>query len=664
MYSLLIHGGYSSGAFKISTSSIRFVLLHGRRHESNDWRFPILTMMFGDCWWVVFLKKILVTVFKNYSNDYISSIFSSDPKHTMIGLTWNEESHILTITPPDAPVGQEVPTNVIAVVDTSGSMGSRVSFKNSSASGEDVETNYSVLDLVKYSLKVVTSSMSGDDTFGLVTFSTEAKVVIKHAPLSDIDELSGKIDAMHPSGMTNLWAGVKCAIEMAGDTNTTIMVFTDGLPNSHPPSGYDSVYDGTRLKGGGSIHTFGFGNDLSVDILFSMARHYNGTYNYISDSSMIGTTFCYSIANIKAQMTDRVLINGTGNVGQLIYGQPRHVLLPERPHQVDICDVTYNGVVDGPVEDATFHKERYAIGDMFLSLVNCCDKGCKTALVEDLVEMMKSSVTSEDLLDDINGELTKAVANNAFQSWGRYYIPSLFCCHERERANNFMDVGTQRYATGYLFKQYMDKAAQAFDDLEVQKPSLMSHIPMAVDIGNPYAANGVTMSQAFMCAANGCVAGTTNVVMDNGTTRQVQELVPGDVLEDGNIVTHVVVGAGAWMHYINSWFYATPWHPIKRTSTSDWTFPHDIVADDAQPRFFSRTWNLVTSKGSFSTPTGERVITLGHGIEDDPVASHPYLGSKRVVDDVGACYDEETRTCRISRYKRDFDTGLICGVYK
>jgi hypothetical protein len=581
----------------------------------------------------------------------------------MVGLTWNEESHILTITPPDGPDGQEVPTNIIAVVDTSGSMGTRVSFKNSMGNGNDVETNYSVLDLVKYSLKVVVASMSRSDTFGLVTFATNADTLIKCTPLSDITNINTNIDKMRPSGMTNLWAGVKKAIEMAGGTNTTVMVFTDGLPNQHPATGYDIAYDGCCMKGGGSIHTFGFGNNLSVDILFKMSQRYNGTFNYISDSSMIGTTFCYNIANIKAQMTDKVIIDGSYNMGQLIYGQPRHVPLSERPYQAEIGGIVYDNVVDGPVEDLVFHKERYAMGDLLLKIVCHCCNDSNICESEDILGAMRSFVTDEDLIADIDGELTKAVSKTAFKTWGRYYIPSLFCCHERERANNFMDVGTQRYATGYLFKQYMKKASDAFDSLEVQKPSLSSQTPMTVDIGNPTVPHGISMSQAFMLGSNGCVSGSTEVVMCTGEFKRIDHLQAGYVLENGNIVTHIVKGGEAWMYYINGPFYATAWHPIKRNRLADWTFPRDIVADSAQPKYFANTWNLVTRDGSFTTPSGECVITLGHGIMIDPVATHSYLGSRQVIADVGACYNHSTGLCEINRFKRDHRTGLICGIY-
>lgn len=583
----------------------------------------------------------------------------ADPKYNMIDFIWNEESHFLTIIPPDD--GPEKQTNIIAVVDVSGSMNNTVSIKQNDTASE---TNYTVLDLVKYSLKVVSKSLSPDDTFGLVTFNGQANTIIDPAKVSEIDDIDRRIDDMRATGLTNLWAGVRTAIQLAGKTNTTIMVFTDGCPNEHPPRGYTNAYQSYKLEGGGSIHTFGFGMHLDVDILFTMSQHYNGTYNYISDSSMIGTTFCYTVANIKSEITDNVCIVGQGaSIGHLCYGQRRHVMLPERPQAIKFSDGTvYSNITDGPIEDYNFHSTRYIIGEFLLKIVDQCrsenyDKGL---IVEDFSKIKALADHVYDLSQDVNGELLKAIEN--MDMWGRYYIPALFCCHERERANNFMDKGTQRYATGPVFTRFITRAEKIFDTLPPQTPTgyrIRSNSLPAIPVAS--------MSQAFMSTSNGCVSGTTPVLTKERGFVPICEIKVGDILvgdgNDENVVSHVVVGPGAYMLNLTKRLHITEWHPID--TGEGWEFPRNILdyPGAVSTEYFFDTWNLVTTSGKFKTTMNRWVIALGHGIKNDHVASHPYLGSKNVVSDLDDYYNHSTGRCEISGFMRNQVTGLLCGIY-
>lgn len=571
---------------------------------------------------------------------------------------WNEESHFLTVIPPED--GPEKQANIIAVVDVSFSMDDTVTYKKD---GADVETAYTVLDLVKYSLKVITKSMSDDDTFGLVTFSDNAKTVMAPSAVGTINDMEEKIDRMTVCGSTNLWAGVKEAIELAGDTNSTIMVFTDGVPNMHPPRGYDRAYAHTRLAGGGSVHVFGFGMNLDVEVLFTMSQRYNGTYNYISDSSMIGTTFCYTIANIKSEVTDTIiLVDQQSSVGQLCYGQPRHVMLPERPREIAFSDGTvYHNIVDGPVEDYLFHSTRYQIGEMLLNIVNKCTNSRINDMDYVEEQFAKIKVLADnvfDLSEDVNGELRQAIDN--MDLWGRYYIPALFCCHERERANNFMDKGTQRYTKGPVFARFIKRAEEAFATLP---PQVATGVLRSTNTTLPVA----NMASAFMCAANGCVSGDTPVLTKDRLYVNISDIKVGDKLAgqgwSDNTVVAVVRGPGAYMLNLTKGLHITEWHPID--NGEGWEFPRASLdwPGSVSTHYYFNTWNLVTTAGKFKTTNQRWVIALGHGVSGDPVASHPYLGSMAVVDDVKRHFNESTGYCEINGYKRDPDTGLINGVY-
>jgi hypothetical protein len=74
------------------------------------------------------------------------------------------------ISSPAAP-GVRTPVSIICVLDISGSMDTEAT------QGGAVESDgFSRLDLVKHSVNTVISSLSDNDTFGIVTFSDAARV--------------------------------------------------------------------------------------------------------------------------------------------------------------------------------------------------------------------------------------------------------------------------------------------------------------------------------------------------------------------------------------------------------------------------------------------------------------------------------------------------------
>ena len=51
------------------------------------------------------------------------------------------------------------------------------------------------------------------------------------------------------------------------------------------------------------INTFGFGYDLDSELLLSVAQEGNGTYAFIPDAVIVGTTFVSCIANVLTTLT-------------------------------------------------------------------------------------------------------------------------------------------------------------------------------------------------------------------------------------------------------------------------------------------------------------------------------------------------------------------------
>jgi hypothetical protein len=77
----------------------------------------------------------------------------------------------------------------------------------------------------------------------------------------------------------------------------------------------------------------------------------------------------------------------------------------------------------------------------------------------------------------------------------------------------------------------------------------------------------------------------------------------------------------------------TPWHPIKHKN--EWKFPAEIDGLETVCEFIDYTYDCVLEEGGNSINiNGLECLTLGHNIDNDPVASHSYFGSKRIIEDL------------------------------
>merc|ERR1719203_2195094 len=137
-----------------------------------------------------------------------------------------------------------------------------------------------------------------------------------------------------------------------------IMLLTDGQPNHVPPRGhlpelrdYKDSHPGFNFQ----LNTFGFGYNLDSELLLDLANEGQGTFAFIPDAVIVGTTFVNCVANVLstvslsstlslmprggAELAGPVLGGfeefkeswGSGvHLGPLQYGQSRELVVPVR----------------------------------------------------------------------------------------------------------------------------------------------------------------------------------------------------------------------------------------------------------------------------------------------------------------------------------------------
>ena len=184
---------------------------------------------------------------------------------------WNDEAKLLMLGVQAKDVETEPNSNLVFLVDVSGSMYSQ-----------------DKLPLVVESLKKLTAEMTKKDRISIVTYSGQEKVVISGARGNMRNCIGELADTLVASGCTNGEAGINMAYDIAArnyitDGSNRVILATDGDLNVGI-SDKDELSEFISKKRGSGIYLtvlgFGTGN-LKDDRMEALAKDGNGNYHYI-----------------------------------------------------------------------------------------------------------------------------------------------------------------------------------------------------------------------------------------------------------------------------------------------------------------------------------------------------------------------------------------------
>lgn len=173
----------------------------------------------------------------------------------------------------EIPKAQRSPTNLVFLVDVSGSMQAQ-----------------NKLPLVRESLTTLVNQLDERDKVAIVTYAGEAGVRLPSTSLAQKEVVLSAIAGLGAGGSTNGAAGINTAYDIAAQefleqgTNRVILC-TDGDFNVGVTSDAALVQMiQTRAKGGVFLSVFGFGmGNLQDAKLEQLADKGNGQYGYIDD---------------------------------------------------------------------------------------------------------------------------------------------------------------------------------------------------------------------------------------------------------------------------------------------------------------------------------------------------------------------------------------------
>lgn len=185
---------------------------------------------------------------------------------------WNSENKLAMITVKGEEFTEYAPSNLVFLIDTSGSMYS-----------------YNKLPFVKKSLSMLLDKLGENDTVSIVTYASGTRIALEPTPATEKEKILGVIDSLRAGGGTAGASGINLAYDMAEkakiDGNNRIILCTDGDFNI----GISSTGDLEKLieekrKTGIYLSVLGFGmGNYKDNRMETLADKGNGNYAYIDN---------------------------------------------------------------------------------------------------------------------------------------------------------------------------------------------------------------------------------------------------------------------------------------------------------------------------------------------------------------------------------------------
>ena len=187
----------------------------------------------------------------------------------------------LAAAPDDAALHARRPTDVVIILDRSGSM-----------SGEKIAH-------ARAAVRELLAQLGPQDRFALVTYSDDARVAV---PLSAVDERLrhawlGAVDEIQTDGGTNMSSGLELGLDVIEHGRTDgrvphVVLISDGLANQGDASPEGLTRRARRAaQGEYMLSSVGVGDDFNEYLMTALADAGTGNYYYVHDPRELGGVF-------------------------------------------------------------------------------------------------------------------------------------------------------------------------------------------------------------------------------------------------------------------------------------------------------------------------------------------------------------------------------------
>ena len=601
--------------------------------------------------------------------------------HTM------SKNEITTLTIINPVEGNRLPRDIVFLVDNSGSMKVDATIQTS---GDIPTENHglSVWDITTHSVITSLYTMSSNDRASIVLFSNTATIMTPLQPMTEQirNAAVSSLKKKTPDGGTNIHISIKTALFILDSREDksrepTILLFTDGQPNERPPMGELIEFERYVKNNEGmcpTLHTFGFGNNLMSDLLYDLAVAGKGSYNFIPDSSFLGTIFVNALANIFSSYTSSGSVtcgSKTYEIGPMQYGQERWIVSTSVPTQLPFMTFTQQSnlitVTASESRTDVVNDEDIISRNLYIDTLKKCIKFCNNkefVSANNLIDSCKGHIRKTEygnaLLADLEGEVTKAISKTYFFKWGKHWLFSILRAHELQICNNFLDPGVQLYG-GKLYRELVEKANDIFNLLPPPEPSIKKENTVQC----------YSMSYYNNPSSGSCFSGENLVEMANGQLKKVESIEKGDKVHTQYGEARVVCvlktkcnnDEADLVQIFNkkspTILRVTPYHPIlwKDSWIHPTSLPISVSRRSIQP--CKAVYSFLLDDDHTMIINNTVVISLAHGRKTDAILEHWFYGTREVVKFMMACpgWDEGLVIIDINSTMRD-ENGIFLGL--
>ena len=165
-----------------------------------------------------------------------------------------------------------------------------------------------------------------------------------------------------------------------------------------------------------------------------------------------------------------------------------------------------------------------------------------------------------------------------------------------------------------------------------------------------------------------CFSGDCLVSTILGPT-MVKDLVVGDCIQCPNgkmasvkCIIETKISKSTEMMCHENGLIITHYHPVRFGGV--WVFPESNLSFTKKRLFVDSIYSIGLDYDVSFLVNGVEVIGLGHGIYNDPVATHPYFGTERVINDIFEISRDGHCVIYPEQVLRNPETGLVDKIKK
>lgn len=198
---------------------------------------------------------------------------------------------------------REYPLHIVFCIDKSGSMSSGIDTSGLTGIANQIlgtGSDVTKMDVAKKGLKKALGQLSGDDTFGVVAFNSDATEVVNPTSGNDTSRAKSNIDSLSPNNGTDISAGLERSRSLLQtmpreEAVEWIVLISDGKGRTPRDSQLQQQYSDAGI----TIQAAGVGDDYERKELLRVSQQTQGELEHIDSGRGLKQFFAGEVSNAR-----------------------------------------------------------------------------------------------------------------------------------------------------------------------------------------------------------------------------------------------------------------------------------------------------------------------------------------------------------------------------